>query len=878
MNARMHYVIVAAAVAAVCCLGSVAIQLELPLPADRRHVAIVMSILGMLATAGAWLFLYSNNQSRRRASQLTDAHTRLIQDVQQHRLDIIERTQAQRTLAASEARYRQLVENSQDLLWETDASGHYRYVSPQARTILGMEPSDLIGLTPFDLMPVDEASRVRKLFSHLRQEAAPIVGLRNINLHRDGHPIILETSASPILDDRGQVTGYRGIDRDISAQERARQEAEVLRDRFNSLLRALPIPLFAKDRECRYLFFNPAYESFMGVREQDLIGCTVAECWPSTDAQIYDQQDRALMARGDSQQYEHTVKAAAGVERHVLLTKTCLHNSAGDVCGIVGTLIDLTERVVAQRERERLSGELHNTAALLEAVLNAIPDAITVMSPDRQILRQNRAAAGFGFPAAPDSHPHCFQRFHRDTPCEPCIVTQTLAAREPVQFARHLPELNRWIDARGYPMLNEQGQVSLVIEHLRDVTRDKTDSDERRAMETRLRHAQKLESLGALAGGIAHDFNNLLVGVLGNADLALTMLPRHSDVRPLVDDIKEASHRAADLCRQMLAFSGRGRFIVAPIDLTTLLHDMTPILEASVSKRARLERKTEHALPLIEADAAQIRQVVVNLLTNASEALSPEGGVITLATGLMFGDRMTLDALNAEPKLPEGPYVFLEVADTGSGMDLATRERMFEPFFSTKFTGRGLGLAAVLGIVRAHHGAIRVDSNPGRGTSVRILFPAFSPALTPTVADAPAQGKPPWTGHGVVLLVDDEPFVRDVGTRMLKQLGYRVEVASDGEEALRIVAERLAPFDAVILDLTMPRLDGAQTLAALRARQPALRVVLSSGYSEQDATARTPEAKWTAFLQKPYQLDALRKVMQELAATAAPAAPDSSQA
>jgi PAS domain S-box-containing protein len=756
MNARMHYVIVAAAVAVMFCLGSVAIQQEIPLPADRRHVAIVMSILGMLATASAWLFLYSNNQSRRRASQLTDAHTRLIQDVQQHRLDIIERTQAQRTLAASEARYRQLVENSQDLLWETDASGHYRYVSPQARTILGMEPSDLIGLTPFDLMPVDEASRVRSIFSRLRQEAAPIVGLRNINLHRDGHPIILETSASPILDDNGHVTGYRGIDRDISAQERARQDAEVLRD--------------------------------------------------------------------------------------------------------------------------RLSGELRDTAALLEGVLNAIPDAITVMSPGRQVLRQNRAAAGFGFAPAPGTTLDCFQRFHRDSPCEPCIVTQTLAARGPVQFARHLPELNRWIDARGYPLLNDQGHVSLVIEHLRDITHDKQDADERRAMDERLRHTQKLESLGALAGGIAHDFNNLLVGVLGNADLALTMLPHHSDVRPLVDDIKEASRRAADLCRQMLAFSGHGRFIVAPIDITTLLHDMTPILEASITKKARLERKTEHALPLIEADAAQIRQIVVNLLTNASEALSPAGGVITLATGLMFGNRMTLDALNTETKLPEGPYVFLEVADTGSGMDPATRERMFEPFFSTKFTGRGLGLAAVLGIVRAHHGAIHVESIPGRGTSVRILFPAFSPAVTAAVADAPAQGKPPWTGHGVVLLVDDEPLVRDVGARMLTQLGYRVEVAGNGEEALHIVAERLAPFDAVILDLTMPRLDGAQTLTALRARQPALRVVLSSGYSEQDATARTPEAKWTAFLQKPYQLDALRKVMQELAATATPAAPASSQA
>ena len=393
-----------------------------------------------------------------------------------------------------------------------------------------------------------------------------------------------------------------------------------------------------------------------------------------------------------------------------------------------------------------------------------------------------------------------------------------------------------------------------------DISERKRRERVQRRLEARIQQAQKMESLGVLAGGVAHDFNNLLVGILGNADLALIKLPPESPARPNLQDIERASTRAADLARQMLAYSGKGRFLVEELDLQKLVEEIAHLLEVSISKKAVIKYEFGDRVPPISADATQVRQVIMNVITNASEALEDGGGVISISTGHMDCDAAYLGATFLDQDLEPGIYSYLEVSDTGVGMDEQARERIFDPFFTTKFTGRGLGLAAVLGIVRGHRGAIKVYSEPGKGTTFKVLFPSVAGEDLPDGAAETLEIR--WTGSGLVLLVDDEKAVRDVGASMLQHAGFEVITARDGHEAVEVFGQRRDDVDCVVLDLAMPGLDGVETFRELRRIRSDVQVVLTSGYSESEAVHRFSGKKLAGFVQKPFRLVALMDVIK----------------
>jgi signal transduction histidine kinase len=377
--------------------------------------------------------------------------------------------------------------------------------------------------------------------------------------------------------------------------------------------------------------------------------------------------------------------------------------------------------------------------------------------------------------------------------------------------------------------------------------------EERRKVQVKLLHAQKLESLGVLSGGIAHDFNNLLVGILGNAGLAMLELPAESPARTTLHDIETAALRAAELTRQLLAYAGKGQFVVGPVNLSLLVEEMANLLATAVSKNARLDLQLEGTIPPVEADATQLRQVVMNLITNASEAIGTASGTITVRTGVMDADRPWLADAQLGAGLPEGPYAYVEVQDDGHGMHPATQARIFDPFFTTKFTGRGLGLAAVLGIVRAHHGAIRVASAPGRGTTIRIVFPAGG-EVDETVrrrSDPAMAALDERTG--TILVVDDEETVRNVARRILTSNGFSVRMAAGGVEAMHVLRQDPQAIDAVLLDLTMPDMSGTVTRQELQRIRPDIKVVFSSGYSQSDAFPVADGNAGLPFIQKPYR-------------------------
>jgi nitrogen-specific signal transduction histidine kinase/CheY-like chemotaxis protein len=388
---------------------------------------------------------------------------------------------------------------------------------------------------------------------------------------------------------------------------------------------------------------------------------------------------------------------------------------------------------------------------------------------------------------------------------------------------------------------------------MRDIT-------ERLQIEQKLRDSQKIESLGLLAGGLAHDFNNLLTTILGYASLSDGELPRESPVRVYLSEIEQASRRASELCHQLLAYAGRGRVVVGPINLSTLVDESIRLLRLSISTKAVLNLQLEPHLPFINGDASQLRQVVMNLLMNASDALNGREGAIDIRTGIRNFTAQELKLKLFGDQLPAGEYLFLEVADTGSGMTPEVKAKLFDPFFTTKSKGRGLGMAAVLGIVKVHHGAIRVESEIGQGSQLQLLFPAFAG----TVLQESRAASRMLRGHGLVLVVDDEEIVRKLAVRMARSLGFETVEARDGQEAVEWVSERGDSLRAILLDMTMPRLNGREAYLAIRQRYPSLPILVMSGFSASEVTTNFINSRYVGFLQKPFSQQDLSNGLQSL--------------
>ncbi len=386
----------------------------------------------------------------------------------------------------------------------------------------------------------------------------------------------------------------------------------------------------------------------------------------------------------------------------------------------------------------------------------------------------------------------------------------------------------------------------------RDITGEKKERE-------KLEHIQRLESLGVLAGGIAHDFNNLLTAILGNTALAKQKLEHLSPATPLLTNVEQASERAAALCKQMLAYSGKGKFIVEPINLSHLVHEMVNLLEVSIDKNVVMRLDLSEQLLPIEADVAQMQQVIMNLVINASEAIDKHSGTLTIYTGVVDIDEQYIATTYVDSDLKVGRYVSLEVSDTGCGMSKETQKHLFDPFFTTKFTGRGLGMSAILGIIRGHHGGIKVYSELGKGTTFKILFPCTDVLNVESLDKENAIYQE--QRQGTILVIDDEETIRATASMMLESFGFTTLTAQDGQMGVQVFREQQDEICAVLLDMTMPNMNGEECFRALRAIDSDVVVILSSGYNQQDATNRFAGKGLAGFIQKPYLPDDLRDIV-----------------
>ncbi len=523
------------------------------------------------------------------------------------------------------------------------------------------------------------------------------------------------------------------------------------------------------------------------------------------------------------------------------------------------SLLQMVEKLNAVRAK------LSASEAQLRTILETSPDGIILITTDGTLLEANRAgldmletssAKGAKpniFTMIAEEFQDTFRSFHE------CVIGGKQGTLEfEIVGAKGT---RRWIEARGAPLCHSTSDTLLHLDVMRDISERKKIEAEQRAFQTRLHQAQRLESLGVLAGGIAHDFNNILMVIMGQAEIVLDELSPSLPCRDNVFEIMTAAKRAADLCGQMLAYSGKTQFQPRYMSVDKLVEETLQMLKTSISKKAILHLNLAQSLPGTLGDPTQIRQVLMNMVINASDAIGEQDGNITITTGTVDCEEPFLADSYLLPVEKPGTYVYFDVSDTGCGMDQNTMEHLFEPFFTTKFLGRGLGMAAVMGIIKAHKGALSVHSEIGKGTTFKVLLPAGGlPEDHGTEHDVNES----WHGSGTVLLVDDEQAIRQVTTKQLKKLGMKVLTAEDGQQAVDTYREHASEIDLVLLDVTMPHMSGGEACQALRKISPDVCIVIASGYAEEDVASQFKGEDIAGFLQKPYTLTKLRSLLSTL--------------
>jgi PAS domain S-box-containing protein len=543
------------------------------------------------------------------------------------------------------------------------------------------------------------------------------------------------------------------------------------------------------------------------------------------------------------------------------------------LCGLLAGIVSVIGRraKIVRREVEERTAELAESRRQFANLLHSLPGMAyrARYAGTLQILFASEGALALtGCPGEDfvSGAAHVRDFIHPDDLARVRAETRaSILARRDVEVTYRLKTRSgeeKWVLSRGRGVYREDGKLDVVEGIVVDITDQKRAEEARLALERKLLEGQKLESLGLLAGGIAHDFNNLLSAILGNASLARLTLEPGNAADAQLRAIETASLRAAELCRQMLAYAGKGRFVVERVDLSAIVEDLLPLLRVSIARSAVLRLDLMKQIPGVKADATQIRQIVMNLVLNAVDALSGRNGEIRIWTGITEVDQPLLARCVTGQNLPLGSYVFLEVSDTGAGMPPEVLAKIFDPFFTTKFAGRGLGLAAVLGIVRGHNGALLVESEVNRGTRFRLFLPAIVGEV-PRV-DSPVEIPESWHQTGDVLVIEDEEPVRVVMSALLKNIGFEPHAVADGRAGVEAFRNDPGRWSLVIVDLIMPGLSGVETLAAIRSIRAEIRCLLVSGHAESEVLQRVALEPHIGFLAKPFKREVFENKLKEL--------------
>lgn len=804
------------------------------------------------------------------------------------------------TLRQIVAHYRQVAENSTSVLWLSDPnSGAIHYVNPAYEVVYERSSESLIEdpRSFLELVHPDDRDRV---FEGFRDQQSGVTELEYRLIRSTGEIRWVHSRTFLVRDVRGREQCLGGLSEDITEERRSAMiqanHKEVLEQLVtgHALTQILETVLSGIEehfsgiccsaaladerREVLTLFAGPSLPREFVARAPSV---PIAEGWGVGSTAAY-RNDRVVVTdvsdsaiSGDLAELyllagfcacaSQPVQSADG---GVLGTIAIYYRERREPTPIEARFLEIAARIAAVAiERKRQEIALRESEARHRLLAGHATDIISRQRPDRTLLDVSiavRRQLGYSPSELIDRdlfelcHPDDLNRVNstlHELSIAPTTCTMTFRLLDKYGAYVWFESACRSIFADGFPQE--------IVAVSRNITERREAEEEQRRLAEVVQQRQKLESLGVLAGGIAHDFNNLLVGILGNAELALEDVGDNELARESITEIEKSARRAAGLCRQLLAYSGRARFVVEPIHLTEIVQEMSQLVELSISKRVNLILNLDPSVPPIRADATQIRQIIMNLLTNASEATEDNGGTVTVSTGLETCERSIVGQSFLVGTLTAGDYIFVEVRDTGRGMDPETCERIFEPFFTTKFTGRGLGLAAVLGIVRGHHGAIDVKSEKGVGTTFTVYFPRGKEQLPIAAPKNRRAEQRIAVGQGNVVIADDEDQVRRVADRMFSNFGFCTHLANNGVEALERI-EALGRPELVVLDLTMPVLDGVATYRELRRRWPDLPVLLASGYHDEAIGDTIADDRHARFVSKPFSVATLRDTLSGL--------------
>jgi len=729
----------------------------------------------------------------------------------------------------------------------------FREVNDRFLEMLGYEREELVGHSARVIYPSrEEFERVgREKYRQIRQSGTGSVETRM--LRKDGRVIDVLLSSSP-LNPNDLSRGVSFTAMDMTERNRAEEALRESEERFSRMLGVVPDMISIHDAEMNILYSN--WQGFAAVpAEKRVLGAKCYETYRGYDSICPDCRAKQVLETGEPFQEEVQLPDGRWVDLRVIPLPT----EDGSVKTFMEWVRDVTDR--KRVEQALLASEREK-----DLILNSAGEMIAYYDTDLRVIWANRAAAeSVGSTSEQLVGQCCHDVWHqRETPCTDCPVLGARDAKLPQQGEVQSPDGRYWF-LRGYPVLNDNGEVIALVEFGRDITEQKHGERERERLEDQLRQAQKMEAVGQLAGGVAHDFNNLWQAISGYADLALTELPNGDEaISCHLQEVKKAADRAAAVTRQLLTFSRRETLQPRNISLNEVIGDLSKMLHRVLGEHVQLRLSTRDGLRPVYADPGQMHQVIINLCVNARDAM-PAGGTLRLETRNV---ELTEEDCRDRPKARPGPHVLLTVADSGVGIPEGIRQRVFEPFFTTKEVGQGtgLGLATVYAIVKRHDGFIELDSTPGEGTEFRIYLPAVEGAAVGPQAAARGEGN--LRGDGlVILLAEDDESVRGLIERILRDMGYEVLSAADGEQAARIVEREGPRLNLAVLDVIMPHRGGKYVYDVLRRRELYIPVLFSSGYSRNalDDEGVPPDAE---LIQKPYAPDDLLRRVRSLLAGA----------
>lgn len=754
-------------------------------------------------------------------------------------------------LVESEAMYREFLERQGEGFAMVDARERFQMTNPVAEQIFGVPSGGLVGRSLLDFLPEHQQNLLLRE-SRLRAEGR--ASTYELQIRRaDGALRTLLITATPRVDQGAEILQVLGVFRDITERKEAEDRLRESEAKFRTYIEQSIDVIFTLDAQGQFLFVSPAWERHFGIPADEVVGRPFAPFIHPEDIQPCGEHLARVLASGQGESSPpYRVRHADGSWRWFRANGTRMAAPGGDL-RYMGVAHDITERKEAE-EAIRESEERYRTQ------FDRASEGILALSAEGDLLEVNEAMARMhGYRREEMLALHLRDLEAWDAPSLPPERMKRLLAGETLTFeVEHIRKNGHAFPLEVSASLVSMGGRTVILCFHRDITERKRAEETARLLVQEKQQAQKMESLGSLAGGVAHDFNNMLGGIMGYADLL--MAGETDPVRQkYLKAILAASSRSAELTQKLLAFGRRGKNLVEPLDLAAMVGDCLDMIRPSMSPDLQVVVAMEDG-PTVDGDPSQIHQVLVNLCINAMEAM-PERGVLTLSSCV----REVSDSTHPGLPVPAGKYVELAVSDTGLGMTREIQQRIFEPFFTTKnssgVSGTGLGLSTAYGIIHAHGGAITVDSSKGKGSTFRLFLPVGS------AAPGPREVIPGSTrGEGLILLVEDEQLLRELGASALESLGYDVVTAKDGQEAVETFGRLHGRLSAVLLDLKMPRMGGREAFLELRRIDAAVPVIICTGYGENEEVQELLTEGARGMLAKPYQISALAAKLRRVLA------------